>query len=206
MTRIFIGIMICLLLMSCGKKEEKTTEQNFTYIISKENEKYLKELKIKKIPPPPPGFYGYNQIIIDTNNNFYFYQKETIGWHCVQSPSDTIPDFINIEPNDIIKIPNHSLSDFIKENIANKDERHTMLVFASQNDTIKNKDFEKTLDFLNNPSASKIKYFTIRRSTQEEDTVLKYKKNNQPYYSDNIKWDNKRITFPFIKPKLNRSN
>ncbi|KUJ63333.1 hypothetical protein AR687_04060 [Flavobacteriaceae bacterium CRH] len=187
--------MICFFLWNCDKKDEKTTEQNFTYIISKENEKYLKELKIKEIPPPPSGFYGYNQIIIDKKNNFYFYQKELINWHCVVSPTDTIPDFINLEPKEIIKIPNYSVIDFIKENISNKDERHTMLVLASQNDTINNKDFKKILNFLNDQSKSKIRIFTVRKSTQEEDTVLKYKKRNKYYNSDDIEWDKTRIKF-----------
>ncbi|KAF2329682.1 hypothetical protein [Flavobacterium ginsenosidimutans] len=195
MARIFVGFMICFLFLNCSKKENQAIKQNFAYIISNENKEYLKELKIKKIPPPPPGFYGHNQILIDKDNNFYFYHIETIGWRCVQSPSDTIPDFINIEPNDIVQIPSYSLIDFIKQNVASRDERHTMLVFASQNDTIKNKDFKKTLDFLNSPSASKIKYFTIRRSTQEEDTVLNYKKINKHYNSDYIKWDNTKIKF-----------
>lgn len=203
MAKIFIGLMICFFLLNCSKKEEKTAEQNFTYIISKENEKYLKELKIKEIPPPPPGFYGYNQIIIDKKNNFYFYQKEIIAWHCVTSETDTIPDFINLEPIEIIRIPNYSIIDFIKQNISNKDEKHAMLVLASQNDTIKNKDFKKVLNFLNDPT-SKIKNFTVRKSTQEEDTVLKYKKSNKYYNSDAIKWDKTRVKFlQFNVPEKN---
>lgn len=42
-------------------------------------------------------------------------------------------------------------------------------------------------------------YF-IGETTQEEDTVLKYKKNNESYYFENIKWDKTKIKFPeYIK-------
>ncbi|TDW49773.1 hypothetical protein EV144_102196 [Flavobacterium sp. 270] len=202
MTRIFIGFITCLFLFNCTKKESKKVEQNFQFIISQENEKFLKELKISKIPPPPPGFYGYNQIIIDKNNNFYFYHKESIAWHCVPSDRDTIPDFINLEPKDLIRIPNYSVVDFIKQNVSNQDYRHRMLVIGSQNDTIKNKDFKRILNFLNDQSKSGITIFSVRRSTQQEDTVINYKILNKYYNSDEIKWDKNRIQFPFVKPKL----
>lgn len=75
---------------------------------------------------------------------------------------------------------------------------HRRLIVASQKDTIKN---TAILSFLNQNS---LRYFGIRKTTQEEDTVLKYKKNNQYYNSESIKWDHERIVFPFIKPKLQK--
>lgn len=201
MKKVIASSIICLFLLNCTKKEHRITEQNLPYIISQENEKFLQELKMKKIPPPPPGFYGYNQIIIDKNNNFYFYQKETIGWHCVTAETDTIPDFTDLEPNDIIIIPNNNVIDFIKQNVSSKDERHRMLVIGSQNDTIRNNDFKKIMTFINDSLKSKIRIFTIRKSTQEEDTVISYRVNNKYYNSNSIKWNEDRILFPFIKPK-----
>lgn len=42
--------------------------------------------------------------------------------------------------------------------------------------------------------------YYIGRTTQEEDTVLKYKKNNKYYNFENIKWDKTKIKFPeYIK-------
>lgn len=47
----------------------------------------------------------------------------------------------------------------------------------------------------------------VRRTIQEEDTVLKYKRNDESYYSsDDIKWDKTKIKFPeevkFVKPLI----
>lgn len=195
MKRIYIGFIVCFLLCNC--KEGENQQDNISYVISVENRKLLSELKKKKIPTPLSGFYSYNNIIIDQKGDFYFYQKEYTPWHCIPSEGDTIPDFFNISPIEIIKIPNNSIADFINQNVSNKNEMKRILIVASQNDTIKN---SIILSFLNQNSLG---HFEIRRTTQEEDTVLKYKKNNLYYNSENIKWDNERITFPFIKPILN---
>ena len=191
MTRIFFGFVVFLLLLNCNKKEEKTS-----YVISIEKSKFLNELKKKNIPPPPSGFYSYNNLIIDQKGDFYFYQKEYTPWHCIPSERDTIPDFFNIKPIEIIKVPNNSIVDFIKQNVASKNEMKRMLVIASQNDTIKNK---ALLSYLNE---NQLRTFSARITTQEEDTVLKYKKNNEFYNYEDIKWNQNRIILPLIKPKL----
>ncbi|AOZ98710.1 MULTISPECIES: hypothetical protein [Flavobacterium] len=194
MKRIIIGFMICLLFWNCNKKKENK-EVNILYIISEKDKKFLTHLQKQNIPPPLPEFYFHNQIIIDKNGDFYFYQKEAIPWHCIESETDTIPDFINLKPIEIIKIPNNSCVDFIKLNISNKAERQRQIIIASEKDTINNMNFNKILTFLNNSLSSKIDAFKIRRTTQEEDTVLKYKKNNEYYFSDSIKWDKTKIKF-----------
>ena len=194
MAKIFIGFVVCFLLFNCNKKESQ--KKNTFYVISIEKSKLLNELKKKNIPPPPSGFYSYNNLIIDQKGDFYFYQKEYTPWHCIPSEKDTIPDFFNIKPIEIIKVPNNSIVDFIKQNVTNRNEMKRMLVIASQNDTIKN---NALLFYLNeNPLRS----FSTRRTTQEEDTVLKYKKNNEFYNYEDIKWNQNRIILPFINPKL----
>jgi hypothetical protein len=88
-------------------------------------------------------------------------------------------------------VPNNSIVDFIKQNVANRNEMKRILVIASQNDTIKN---NALLSYLNENQLSS---FSTRRTTQEEDTVLKYKKNNDEYYNSNsIKWDKTKIKLP----------
>lgn len=191
MTRIFFGFVVFLLLLNCNTKEENTS-----YVISIEKSKVLNELKKKNIPPPPSGFYSYNNLIIDQKGDFYFYQKENTPWHCIPSERDTIPDFFNIKPIEIIKVPNNSIVDFIKQNVASKNEMKRILVIASQNDTIKNK---ALLSYLNE---NQLRTFSARITTQEEDTVLKYKKNNEFYNYEDIKWNQNRIILPLIKPKL----
>lgn len=195
MERVFIAFVACLLLLNCNKKESQKENTSY-YVISMEKRKLLTELKKKNIPPPPSGFYSYNNLIIDQKGDFYFYQKEYTPWHCIPSERDTIPDFFNIKPIEIIKVPNNSIVDFIKQNVENRNEMKRRLVIASQNDTIKN---NALLSYLNQ---NQLRSISTRRTTQEEDTVLKYKKNNEFYNHEDVKWNQNRIIFPFIKQKL----
>jgi hypothetical protein len=203
MTRIFIGFIICLLLSNCTKKVNKSVVKNKPYIISNEIKKLqkytdsLKDNKSKIVPPPSTKgfFYGESQLVIDQKGDFYYYQKEYIQIFCSYgSEKDTIPHFLGLKPKDIIKIPPKSLNDFISENILTKDQRRQILIIASQSDTIKN-DY-----FLNFLKSSIIQMYHIRKTTQEEDSVLKYKKNKGFYDFENIKWDKTKIKFPeYIK-------
>lgn len=189
MARIFIGFMVCFLFLNCEKKNEKILEKQKPYIISFEDmkfERYADSLKkhSKTVALPPKGFYGESQLIIDNQGNFYYYQKEFTGIGCgTGRENDTLPHFLNLQPKDIIKVPQSDLSDFLSENILIKEKNRRILIVASQNDTIKN------TSFFNFTNRNKLQAFVIRRTTQEEDTVLKYKKNNSFYFSEQIKWD-----------------
>lgn len=201
MTRVFIGFIICLILCSCTRKEK--TIQNTPYVISK-HDLISNKPRNKNIPPPPPmpgGIaYGTNTFIIDNNSKIYYFQREEIGRVCISDPVDTIPYFINLQPKDLIEIPPNSLSDFIKLN--HKDNFRNLTIISSKLDTLKSKNYFTLIKAIEFSIKEKDLYF-IRRTTQEEDTVLKYKENNDHYYSDLIKWDRNRIRFPFVKPKFN---
>lgn len=116
--------------------------------------------------------------------------------------SDTIPHFINLQPKDLIEIPTNTISDFIKLNY--KDGFRNMTFIASKLDTLNTETYFYLVDAIKSIEKEGDTYF-IRRTTQEEDTVLKYKRNNEYYNSESIKWDHERITFPFIKPKLQKN-
>ncbi|MFH7003760.1 hypothetical protein [Flavobacterium bizetiae] len=192
MTRLFIGFLICLLFLNCTKKDEKIVEKNKSYIISYEDKKLEKHYDSLAVPPPSTKgfFYGESQLIIDKKGNFYFYQKRYFLEFCSYgSEKDTLPHFLDLQPKDIVKIPKKCLNDFLSENILTKEKRRQILVIGSQSDTIKNPYF---LDFL---KSNIIQTYYIRRTTQEEDTVLKYKTNSDYYYSDSIKWDRSKIKF-----------
>ena len=192
MTRLFIGFLICLLFLNCTKKDEKIVEKNKSYIISYEDEKLEKYYDSLAVTPPSTKgfFYGESQLIIDKKGNLYFYQKRYIQILCSYgSEKDTLPHFLDLQPKDIVKIPKKCLNDFLSENILTKEKRRQILIIGSQSDTIKNPYF---LDFL---KSNIIQTYYIRRTTQEEDTVLKYKTNSDYYYSDSIKWDRSKIKF-----------
>lgn len=141
-------------------------------------------------------YYGENQLIIDNKGNLLYYQREYIQILCnYGNENDTLPQFVNLKTKDIIKIPQKSLDDFVSENIMTKEKRRQILIIASQSDTIINTYF---LNFIKN---THLQAYHIRRTTQEEDTVLKYKRNNRYYDSDSIKWDKTKIKFPNNKIK-----
>lgn len=208
-----IGFITCLLLFNCAKKEEKKVDTNKPYIISQENKpkpssKQENKQEIKNIPPPPPPpsnstipgwlVYGTNTFIIDTDSKIYYFQRNDIGFICGTETADTIPHFINLQPKDLIEIPNKNIYDFIKLNY--KDDFRNITFIASETDTLKSKaffDLRKTLESF----TKGLDFYHIRRTTQEEDTVLKYKKNNKYYDSEDIKWDKTKIKFPNYKIK-----
>lgn len=200
MSRVFIGFIICLLFLNCGKKEEKQIAKNKPYVISYEDKKLqkhidsLKESSSKTVEFPRKGFYGEHQLLIDKKGNLYFYQKEYYMEFCsYSSENDTLPHFLFLKPKDIIRVPQKSLTDFLSENILIKEKNRQILIVASQNDTIKNTSF---FEFLNKKN---IGNYIIRRTTQEEDTVLQYKNNDKKhfyYYPDSIKWDKTKIKLP----------
>jgi len=202
MVRLFIGFMICLLFLNCAKKEEKVVEKNKPYVISYEDKKFkqytdsLKKNSYRVAFSSIKGFYCQNQLLIDEDGNLFFYQIEYIPKICGSTiETNNIPYLSNLHPIDLIKLPYSSVNDFLTLNILSKEKNEQRLIIASQNDTIKN---TSILSFTN-----KLDAYKVRRTTQEEDTVLKYKKNNTSYYSEDIKWDQNRIQLPFIKPKLN---
>jgi hypothetical protein len=197
MKRVFVALLFCLALLNCAKKEEKPALKNKPYIISHEDEKFrqysdsLKKNSNKVALPYRKEFYGESQLIIDKKGNLFYYQKEYILILCAYGrEKDTLPHFLDLKPKDIIKIPQKHLNDFISENILTKEKNRQILIIASQSDTIKNAYF---LNFL---KSNIIQKYHIRRTTQEEDTVLKYRTKSDYYYSDSIKWDRSKIKFP----------
>ncbi len=202
MARIFIGFMICFLFWNCDKEKERISVNNKPYIISYEDKKFnkyadsLKKNSNNVIFPSIKGFYCQNQLLIDKKGNLFFYQIEYIPRICGSTiGTDNIPHLSNLKPIDLIKLPPSSLNDFLSLNILSKEKNEQRLIIASQNDTIKN---TSILNF-----ANKLEAYKVRRTTQEEDTILKYKEENKSYYLEDIKWDENRIQLPFIKPKLN---
>jgi hypothetical protein len=198
MTRIFIGIMMCLLLLNCSKKEEKKTVKSNSYIISKENRETLEDFRKWKIPPPPPPpgqlFYGTNAFIIDKDSNLYYFQGNKSVLVCgTGSENDTIPYFVHLQPKDLIEIPNNCIADFVKLNY--KKEIKNLTFISSQLDTLQSKNYYDLIKAIR-ISCQGMDGYSIGRTTQEEDTVLKYKKNNEYYDFENIKWDKTKIKFP----------
>lgn len=194
--------------ISCGKKND---EENIKpYIISKVCKDYQKAVEKSKKntngnPPLPPLVkwgYGQENFIIDDSLNVFYYQfQPKIYGGCIPTYDDDIPYFQNIGPDLLIQLPKESLLEFVKLNF--KRGIRNKVKIASQKDTLNSKQyfdlleaFDKYLDRHEDGDR-----YAIFASTQEEDTVLYYKKHKKWYNSDSIKWDKKRIRF-FSKPNI----
>lgn len=193
-------LLLCFLFFeSCSKKETVIDE---VYIIKSKVKTPVKEhynsKNEKTLPPPPPypGFYGLTNIIIDKQGEFYFYQREyDFIWDCIPEENPT-PDFIDLKPIDLIKVPKNSIVDFLKENISPDIKKNNgAFIIASQLDTLKTKEFINLMRYVNNTMKSQIRIYLIRKTTQEENVVLRFKKNDSVYDSDEIKWDKDSIKF-----------
>jgi len=203
MKNVFI-LMIFGFLFGCVKKGEDVKESSAIqkpYIISQEDKKNSERDGKMNVPPPyvPVGISMRSNLIIDAHSNMFYYQtNQKGGWCSTGIENDIIPRYIGISPKDLIIIPKDCLEKFIDENVMTKEERRRILIIASQKDTIID---QKFLDFFKN---IKVSMYVVRRTTQEEDAVLKYKKANKYYDYKDIKWDRTRIKFPenikFAKP------
>lgn len=194
MKRIITGIIICFLFANCNKKD---TPKNSIYIISKENYKTIKILERKNIPPPPPVGgtpYGTHNFIFDNDTTIYYFQRREFSPGCgTGMENDTTPHFIDLQPHNLIQIPNNSITDFIKLNY--KGDYNNATFISSKSDTLKSKAYFDLINALQ-LSLKHRDFYHIRRTTQEEDTVLHYKKSKKYYYSNQIKWDTTRIKLP----------
>ncbi len=180
------------ILLSCNnKKTINISEKEFEpYIISVKDSLFDKELKKDSVKAPyiPAGLSGECNLIIDKNGAFYYYQTSSFTGGCgTGMENDTIPKFLDLQTEDLIKIPKESLEKFVEENVMKKPQNRKILIMASQKDTIIQKSFLKFLRTMKVPT------YIIRRTTQEEDTVLHYKRTDRHYFSEEIKWDKTKI-------------
>ena len=196
-------------MVSCEKKKNVEEGKYPIHIISeyfRKNEELQKKAKDGDtliIPPPilPKYLYGSENFILDDSSNVYYYQRKFVIQFCGTGlEKDTIPVFENIQPEYLIKVPISSISEFVKLNIR-KGERNLVKI-ASQKDTLNSEAYFKLLNALDNnlDFREDRDVYLAYRTTQEEDTVLYYKKHKEYYDSDSVKWDMKRIRF-FVIPK-----
>ncbi len=166
---------------------------------------YIVPVRIKPVfetqpgePPPPPPIQTYYlpaDFIIDTAGQIYFYQQQRYGFTCGSGIDwDTPPKFIDLRPNDIIRVPISNIEDFIKLNILTIDTADRLVAIALIKDTIHSIGLTKIFKIFNDTTYH-IKW-NFRKATEEESIVLGYKQRNQYYNSAEIKWDSTKIEFP----------
>ncbi len=166
------------------------------YIVPKRQKPPI-ETKPNEPPPPPPvqTYYLPANFIIDSTGQVYFYQQQFAWMICGTGIEwDTPPEFINLKPKDIVRVPINDLTDFVKINILNLDSNNRRVAIASLKDTVESDGLSKLFKLVNSKS-NNIKWL-FRKATQEERVVMKFKELNRSYYPSEIEWDSTKIRFP----------
>ena len=199
-------------LISC----QKQAEQKEYYIISKKSytdfaKRYVYD-SVQNLPPPPrpePPIvvvegtkYSDLVIILDSIDNVFIYRTELFPKIDIQKKKielicgtglrfDKIhPEFINLKPEQLIKFSATEFSKFINsnKNIFKVDSnRKQYLYIASTKDTVYNPcldEFKKVF------KKQKNLFYVIRKTTEEEEVVLKFVKNKKAYNAMKHKWSN----------------
>lgn len=190
-----LKILLPFLLIAFISCSQQSTRTDDIYIVPKRL-KPQGDTKPIEPPPPPPiqTYYLQSNFIIDTAGQVYFYQRQQYGWFCGTGIDwDTPPEFIDLKPKDIVRVPINDITNFVKINILNLDINDRRVSIASIKDTIKSEALTKLFKVFNDTS-NNIKW-TFRKATQEESIVLKFKELNWKYYSTDIKWDSTKIRF-----------
>jgi hypothetical protein len=179
-------------------------------------------------PPPPPNMKWYSNyvFIMDSTDLVYIYQTENkdidnINYYSYNSifqnntkTHDNLiyeydfPNYIGLRPEYMIAIESKNLLSFIKLNndifqLDSNKSPFVIIYIASNKDTIMNPAYYDLKKLI--PSRDQRKCliaFITRKTTEEEDWVIYYKRRNMEYIPENINWTTHFInekTKPFTK-------
>lgn len=197
MKKLSLFILI-LLLMSLFINCKKEIIEKEIYIISAQDS--IAKIKKLKLPPPahdPYKWYSDVVFIFDSKNKVYIYQTEK-EFHPDNNPDFSLnskyPNFLNLKPEHLITFEGKDFINFIKNNDdifglkPNENKAFRFCYIASETDTIKNETLYEFTKFILKPR-SRISY-ALRRTTEEENIVLKYKRSLKEFIPEEIKWSN----------------
>lgn len=143
-------------------------------------------------------YYSDKNFIIDETGRIFFYgRRKYRTWDCTPEDISTAPipkpEFINLHPEEIIEIPEKSIEDFIKLNTSNDNQELSLPMIASARDTFESPALDRLLTQIYHHKKT---IHVIRRMTEEEKVVMRYKRSKEIYFPDRIKWDTTKIVFP----------
>lgn len=203
---------------------EKSLTKGELYIISKQDSlERVKPDSIAKLLSLPLGMDFYYDIVVifDSIDKVYLYQTKLIkpdyrfvdftngknakgSFDKLDFKRHKFPNFIELHPDNLLTFESNSFIEFIKSNndIFKLDTIRgnsiKLLYIASVCDTIRNKafyDFKKYISTVRknaNPIIS-----IIRRTTEEEDSVLFFKRKKLEYIPQRINWTSNFIAGKF---------
>ena len=182
---LYFIIIYCLIIISC-KQQEKSER----FVVPLDTMPVYKTTD-SKIPSPNRAYYLPSNFVFDSSGNIFYYQQKILWNDDEVREWKSPPKFINLKLEDIVQIPTKSIEDFFKLNILKEDTLKRYVAIASLKDTITSLGLSKIIALCNEKS-NHIRW-KFRMATLEELVVLNYKKRQDEYYPDKIKWDSTKI-------------
>ena len=193
----FSVVIIVLILISCNKPKEADAVPEKPKVFTVAPDILQAFPDGQRSFASSADYYSDKNFIIDETGRIFFYGRRKyprlVCGEDVADGSVPIPEFINLHPSEIIEIPQNSIEDFIKLNTTEKEFEWNFPVIASARDTFSSVPLEKLLtQTYKHKKAGHI----IRRMTEEEKLVMRYKKSGERYDPDRIEWDITKTVFP----------
>lgn len=184
------------MIVACNQARQ---DREFQFIVSSFN----KPTDPREPPPPPMPEYAPFNFILDASGQAYYYQLQFGKPKCASVNDDVLtPPFIGLKPQNIVRISQSNLADFVTNNILNPKRDYKYISIACSIDTIRSNTLRKLIDIFKDTTQKAT--YSIRKITQEERIVLDYKKRQIYYDPDSIHWDSSRIRFTpkLVAPKI----
>jgi hypothetical protein len=154
-------------------------------------------------PPPIPQFFKWYQnivFIMDSTDIVYIYQTEERKEEDLDT-NDTLiyeydfPYYLGLRPEHLIAIESKSFLSFLRLNndIFKLDTTNVKSAYifyiASNKDTIQNEAFYQFVKHVTKSvNRENNIHYLVRKTTEEENVVIKNKRNKREYYPERINW------------------
>jgi hypothetical protein len=178
------------MLASCKKE----TIANKHYVISNADSISEAWMKSAKVPPPltPHNLKWYSDVVfILDSSKVYAYQTEKTHTGSGNDIHFEYPNYIGLNPEYLLIIDSENFVSFLENNndifgIFPENSVQPIIYLASQTDTVKSVALTQLWKKLENNKSRT--FFSVRRTTEEENIVLSYKKKNKEFLPEKVKW------------------
>lgn len=206
-TYLLYALIICSF-TNC-KRENVAKPIGEEYIVISKEDSLSKAYEQKnKIPKPlvPQEFKWYTDLVVimDSKDKVYIYQTER---KCSNDKAKfDYPNYIGLRPEYLTTVDSKDFVSFLKNNndifgiFPNKENVINPFYIASETNTIKNVAISNLNKALSKEKSETV--YLLRKTTEEENVVLKFKRNQRSFEPENIHWSTKfyngQVT-PFTK-------
>lgn len=184
-----ISILVALTFVaSCSKKKNKKFIHQFdrTKILGRKHK----------------FFYSVHNLILTPNNKLFFHCKDSVLNCCDTGEDYNYPNYIGLNPVDLVAINKQDLIRQIQIASSQKKEDKYSVQIALYSDTIRGSEFEKILLLMD---SLRFDNFDIRLITEEEKVVIDHKENNRSYNFYKINWKSRFSYMLFPPPPIDSS-